>query len=657
MADAKPAVEYLRDRVTNCDLCAFPHEREHDFKAFCAAPYMNKTDFVVEGYGSVPVVNGDPKWLPIKVRTFLGFHAKLMRPAAIHICNGSFSEAEYLTATLEQIGVLEKLIGRDNVFVARTDPQDSTERPVFICSTKLDEIETRRQPESSWAFARWISPSQFYIEAYSRFPGCMQGRVMYVIPFSMGPIGGRYSINAVQLTDSPYVVLNMRILTRVSSSVWDAIGQADFVRCIHSIGRPRPVTELPKCGWICNPDRFFLAVRPSENDIWSFGSAFGENAFLSKKCLGLRLASYRGWKEGWLALNAALIAVKGPSGKEVYGCVSLPVGVGKTQIASMTSAGGGWQVRVLGDDITWIKCGPDRVAYALAPENGMFGCPSSATPKNATNLIKMLNKNAILTNCATTSKGRYFWEGLANTLTDDERVTDWTGDDWKPSDKRTPNHLNCRYSAFMSSAPNLHHNWDYSAGVPISFIVFGCERKDQMPLVYETESWEHGVAMAAGLRTISHSALDKPTTALVHNPMCMRTYFSFNFADFVKHWVAIKEKVSQMPKVFMVNWYQEGSDGKPIWPGFGENIRVLEWIVKRCIAPNETPSTTTAIGMLPQKLNTEGLNVDTTKLFTVNKSFWIQEIKEISAFLRVETKNQTPPIISKILADISKRLA
>ncbi|KAK6045697.1 hypothetical protein COOONC_16798 [Cooperia oncophora] len=212
MADAKPSIEYLKDRVLNCDFCAFPHERGDDMKTLCAAPYMNKTDFVIEGYGSVPVINGDPKWLPIRVRAFLGYHAKLMRPAAIHICNGSFSEAEYLTATLEQMGVLEKLIGRENVFVARTDPQDAQERPVYISSIRLEEIETRRQPKSSHAFARWMSPAQFNTEAYSRFPGCMQGRVM------------------------------------VSSSVWDAIGQADFVKCIHSIGRPRPITTAPKCG-------------------------------------------------------------------------------------------------------------------------------------------------------------------------------------------------------------------------------------------------------------------------------------------------------------------------------------------------------------------------------------------------------------------------
>ncbi|XGW08088.1 hypothetical protein V3C99_010868 [Haemonchus contortus] len=658
MADKKPPYEYVKDRVTNCDFCGFPNERADDRKPFCAAPYVVKTDFVVEGYGSVPVINGDPKWLPRRVRAFVGFNVELMRPAAIHICNGSFGEAEYLTAALEQMGVLEKLSGYDEVFVARTDPRDCVERPVYICSARLEDIqEARKQPNPSWTTARWISPAQFSFQVYSRFTGCMHGRVMYVIPFSMGPIGGRYSIYAVQLTDSPYVVLNMRILTRVSSSIWDAIGQADFVRCIHSIGRPRPITTPSKCGWLCNPDRFFLALRPLDNEIWSFGSVFGENAFLSKKSLGLRLASYRGWKEGWLAINAALIAVKNPAGKEVFGCVSFPYGVGKTQVATMKPSIQGWQVRVFGDDIAWIRCGRNRVMYALAPEYGMFGCPTGATHANAPNVFEMLKREAILVNCGTTSKGRFFWEALKETLEPEEKVSDWKKEEWKPNEKRPPNHLNCRYSVYMNSAPNLHPDWELSAGVPISFLVFGCKRTDEMPLIYETESWEHGVVMAAGLRTVSLSAIDQPTATLVHNPLCMRTYLSFDLADLIEHWLTIKANVSEMPRIFMVNWYQEGPDGKTIWPGFGENIRVLEWILNRCIAPNETPITTAAIGVLPKKLNTEGLKIDISKLFTIKKSFWEEEIKEISSFLETEMVLQKVPIVKRILSIISKRVA
>ncbi|VDO34897.1 unnamed protein product [Haemonchus placei] len=435
-----------------------------------------------------------------------------MRPAAIHICNGSFGEAEYLSAALEQMGVLEKLSGYDEVFVARTDPRDCVERPVYICSTRLEDIqEARKQQNPSWTTARWISPAQFSFQ------------------------------------------------------------------------------------WLCNPDRFFLALRPLDNEIWSFGSAFGENAFLSKKSLGLRLASYRGWKEGWLAINAALIAVKNPAGKEVFGCVSFPYGVGKTQIATMTPSIQGWQVRVFGDDIAWIRCGENRVMYAFAPEYGMFGCPTGATHANAPNVFEMLKREAILMNCGTTSKGRFFWEALKETLEPEEKVSDWKKEEWKSDEKRPPNHLNCRYSVFMSSAPNLHPDWELSAGVPISFLVFGCKRPDEMPLIYETESWEHGVVMAAGLRTVSLSAIDQPSSC----------------------------HLFQMPRIFMVNWYQEGPDGKPIWPGFRENIRVLEWILNRythknskmelvpestsprCIAPNETPTTNAAIGVLPKKLNTE----------------------------------------------------
>ncbi|VDL70692.1 unnamed protein product [Nippostrongylus brasiliensis] len=405
-------------------------------------------------------------------------------------------------------------------------------------------------------------------------------------------------------------------LFRVSSSLWDAIGQADFVRCVHTIGRPRPITKKPKSNkffrpfqWPCNPDRFFLAHRLEEdevkNEVWSYGSAFGENAFLSKKCLGLRLATYRGLKEGWLALNAALIAVRDPSGKDVYGCVAMPSGAGKTYLAMMTPTLKGWQVRVLGDDIAWIRCAPDRKMYAFAPENGIFACPLHATSTSSANIIKMLSKNTILVNCATTSKGLYFWEDLSDLLEPSEHVSDWRKEEWSRDQRRLPTHANCHFTALTSSAPNVHFNWEQSAGVPISFLVFGCKRPDKMPLVYEAESWEHGVT----------------------------------------------------PKIFLVNWYQERADGTVIWPGYGENIRVLEWIVGRCTAPNATTAVDSPIGMLPKGLNTEGLNVDVSTLLQVDKRFWSREIREMEAFLGAEIGNRMVPIMNKILSDLSKRIA
>ncbi|WKX96455.1 hypothetical protein Q1695_012696 [Nippostrongylus brasiliensis] len=657
MSDISVAsVERFRSLLSVCDHCSYPN-RPLGRSVVTAVPYACKTDFVIDGYGCVPVINGDPKWLPMKVRAFLAFHVELMRPVAIHICSGSFSEAEHLTRSLELTGVLEKLIALDNVYAARTDPADAVERATYICCKNAEEVEAKKQSKPSPAFAQWITQDQFNREVYARFPGSMQGRVMYVIPFSMGPIGGRYSINAVQLTDSPYVVLNMRLLTRVSSSLWDAIGQADFVRCVHTIGRPRPITKKPKSNWPCNPDRFFLAHRLEEDEVWSYGSAFGENAFLSKKCLGLRLATYRGLKEGWLALNAALIAVRDPSGKDVYGCVAMPSGAGKTYLAMMTPTLKGWQVRVLGDDIAWIRCAPDRKMYAFAPENGIFACPLHATSTSSANIIKMLSKNTILVNCATTSKGLYFWEDLSDLLEPSEHVSDWRKEEWSRDQRRLPTHANCHFTALTSSAPNVHFNWEQSAGVPISFLVFGCKRPDKMPLVYEAESWEHGVVMAAGIRSVSHSALDKLSNRLVHNPLCMRTYMATTMAELVNHWLTIKEKVTETPKIFLVNWYQERADGTVIWPGYGENIRVLEWIVGRCTAPNATTAVDSPIGMLPKGLNTEGLNVDVSTLLQVDKRFWSREIREMEAFLGAEIGNRMVPIMNKILSDLSKRIA
>ncbi|KAK6734257.1 hypothetical protein RB195_017809 [Necator americanus] len=647
---------HYKKRVTNCDYCAYPHTTVNEVRSV-SVPSFCKTDLIIEGYGTIPVLNGDPKWLPTKVKTFVGTQAKLMRPAAIHICNGSFGEAEYLATALEKKGDLEKLTAYDNVFVARTDPSDAEERPTFICSKKRSDVEFRRHSTSSWTFPHWISPTRFAYEIESRFPGCMQGRIMYVIPFSMGPIGGRYSINAVQLTDSAYVVLNMRIITRVSSSIWDAIGNADFVRCVHSVGRPRPVTVRLSSNWICNTDQYFLAHRLVENDVWSYGSAFGQNSFLGKKCVALRLAMYRGWKEGWLVLNAAIVAVKGPSGKEIFGCVSLPIGAGKTQFATMTPAIPGWQVRMLGDDVSWIRRVPEGKLRALTPENGIFGCAINISSKNGENVLKMLSRNAMLVNCASTSKGRFYWEGLESLLDKEERITDWRRENWNADQKRMPTHMNCHFTAFTSAAPNVHPDWERTAGVPISFIIFGCMRTDEMPLVYETESWEHGVIMAAGIRTASRSPLDVPSSALVQDPFCMRTSMSVSFPSLIQHWFDIKQKAREVPKIFMVNWYQEGKDGRTIWPGFGDNIRVLEWIFNRCSAPNETAAVSSPIGLLPEKLNIEGLKVDLHALLKVQKQFWTKEITQIYSFLSAEMGNQKSPVIRTILADIAKRVA
>ncbi|KJH42364.1 phosphoenolpyruvate carboxykinase [Dictyocaulus viviparus] len=490
---------------------------------------------------------------------------------------------------------------------------------------------------------------------------------------------------------------------------------------------------MPFRNWLCHTARFFLCHRLEANEIWSYGSTFGENAFLSKKALGLRLASFRGWKEGWLAVHAALIAIKGPSGKEVFGCVSLPKGAGKTEVATMISTLKGWQIRFLGDDVVWIMVTPDRKLYALAPENGIFACPDNSTREQNPNMFKMLSKDAILVNCATTNRGRFFWDGLENFLEENELVKDWKNEKWTIEQKRTPSHVNCHYTVFTSSAPNVHPYWELSTGVPLSFIVFGCKRTDQMPLVYETESWEHGVTMAAGIRTISHSPLDKPTSALVPDPMCMRTYFSFGVGQYVKHWLNIKENLSEkptqqganpagssgksilrgdclhfemqkkdpvilelvvlmndefnsnkvevrqnlnrisykhqeeitrdiqqkeglVPKIFMVNWYQEDKDGKRLWPGFGENIRVFEWIVKRCVTPQETAAIPSAIGLLPKQLNVNGLRTNIEQLLYVDNNFWTKEIRHIFKFLENQLGVENIPIINQILTNISNRV-
>ncbi|CAD6196417.1 unnamed protein product [Caenorhabditis auriculariae] len=626
------------------------------------------TTLTIRGLGKIPVYKGDPTWISPKIWNFISEKAVLMRPSAIRICNGSWHEAHELSQILKNKGLLEEMTSLENVYVARTDPSDTmrVEKNTFIVTNSRSEVQPNRTVTISRAknfqsmLAQWMSPKKFVQEADERFPGCMRGRTMYVIPFSMGPIGGRFSKNAVQLTDSPYVVINMRVVARVSSSVWDAIGNGDFVKCVHSVGVPRPVLHRLKNNWACNTSDIFIAHILEESEIWSYGSGYGGNSLLGKKCLALRMGSYMGLKDGWLAEHAAIISITDPQDQEIFVCVSFPSGAGKTTMSAMLPALPGWKIKVLGDDIAWIRW-KDGQMFAMAPENGMFGIAADVKEDSGKILIEALKRDALVVNCATTSKGRLMWQGIEGTLEPEETVVDWRGETWTKDSKsfRPPAHPNCRFTVYTSNVANVHPKWDSPCGVPISAYIFGSRRPDAYPLVLETNNWAEGVLLATGMRSKVGSGTDRKSDGLVNDPMSMRPFMAYNFGKYVDHWLEMGKNREKVPKIFHVNWYQEDDNGNVIWPGFNENIRVLEWIFNRVRNPtDESNVSTSVIGKTPKSLNMDGLplKIDLKKLCEPPPTFWLKEMAEIRSFVNAEMGDDKPQQIEFMLHELAAKL-
>ncbi|CAJ0955994.1 unnamed protein product, partial [Mesorhabditis belari] len=593
-----------------CEKCGYPckTEKKDDKKggSKCKSlaeidryEYRVKTEFEISGVGSIPVLKGDPKWLAEKVQCFIAEKARLMTPAAIYICNGSIFEADELLGVLKKQGVVETLTAYRNVHLVRTDPEDMArvEKATYITHNSIEAIVSGGESSKS-QLVNYMHPTTLETELDVRFQECMRGRVMYVIPFSMGPVSGENSMNAVQLTDSPYVVINMRMMTRVSSSVWDSIGDSgSFARLIHSIGVPRPSFRVLKQNWLCAVEKMLIAHRLEENEVWSFGSGYGGNSLLGKKALSLRLASWKGRKEGWLAEHAAVLSITDPSGRESFITVHAPSGGGKTAFAFSEPTIPGWKIKILGDDIAWIRQEKDGRLYAMAPENGMFGIAPGLDPKKHPAAMKMLEQDALLVNTASTSTGKMFWRNGME-LSEKETVRDWQGLEWTSAVTQSPAHPNARFTVFMEKYPNVHPLWDSPKGVPLTAMIFCSRRDDAYPLCVETDDWDEGVTMAAAIRAVASAGSgrkDSPASSLHNDPMGMRPFLAYNFAHYLKHWIDVGRSATKPPKIFHVNWFRKSSDGKALWPGYGENIRVIEWILKRCAAQNGQPGQATAL--------------------------------------------------------------
>ena len=586
-----------------------------------------------------------------KLNSWVREVASLCKPDVVHWCDGSKGEYDRLMSQMVASGMAVPLKQRSNCHLFRSDPSDvaRTEERTYIASSTKEEAGPTNN---------WIDPAELKRTMKGLYKECMVGRTMYVIPFSMGPIGSPIAKIGVEITDSPYVVCNMHIMTRVGPGVVEALGaEGEFIPCLHSVGAPLPNGQKD-LSWPCAPmDKKYISHFPEENLIWSYGSGYGGNALLGKKCLALRIASAAARREGWMAEHMLIMRLTNPAGKQYHLAAAFPSACGKTNLAMLVPTLPGWKTECVGEDISWMKIGPDGRLRAINPEAGFFGVAPGTSYQSNANAMNSLKKNVIFTNCALTDDGDIWWEGMGGAPP--AHAVDWRGRDWSPGKKEPAAHPNARFTTPAAQCPAICGDWEKPEGVPIDIFVFGGRRSGVVPLVTEAFNWDHGVFLGATASSETTAAIVGQVGVLRRDPFAMMPFCGYNMADYFQHWFDMGDKLgNKAPRIFYVNWFRKSPEGKWLWPGFGENSRALKWMCERL--EGKAGARKTPIGNLPNEgdLDLTGLNLPSENLKEILKfdlESWKAEVPDIEKFF-AKFSDRLPERLKRQLRELVTRL-